>query len=148
MEEELLAIANAERIDRKRYLELCDKQTATIAEKAQMSRHQIEQFYSVSEVTVDLVRLDDRGRYRECVRFSSVFFFNKYQRNQFALSERGVSVTERGDYIRKCKILKDLLRAAGGRVRSAGYVCEFESRTLGAFIDAVELHVQEIGLVP
>ncbi|MDI9700124.1 hypothetical protein QM312_29720 [Burkholderia cenocepacia] len=149
VEEELLAIANAERIDRKRYLELCDKQTATIAEKAQMSRHQIEQFYSVNEVTVELVRLDDRGRYRECVRFSSVFFSNKYQRNQFALSERGVSVTERDDYIRKCKLLKDLLRAAGvvDEYGQLDTFAEFESRTLGAFIDAVELHVQEIGLV-
>ncbi|WP_186082944.1 plasmid replication protein, CyRepA1 family [Burkholderia gladioli] len=148
-EDELLAIANSEPIDRKRYLELCDKQTATIFEKAQMSRHQIEQFYGVNEVTVELVQLDNRGRYRECVRFSSVFFSNKYQRNQFALSEQGVSVTERDDYIRKCKLLQKLLRAAGV-VDEYGHLdtfAEFESRTLSAFIDAVELHVQEIGLV-
>ncbi|WP_175809026.1 plasmid replication protein, CyRepA1 family [Burkholderia cenocepacia] len=149
VEEELLAIANAERIDRKRYLDLCDKQTATTAEKAQMSRYQIEQFYGVKEVTVELARLDDGGRYRECVRFGSVFLSNKYQRNQFALLERGVSVTERDDYVRKCKLLKKLLRAAGvvdedGQLDT---LAEFESRTLGAFIDAVELHVQEIGLV-
>jgi hypothetical protein len=149
VEEELLAIANAERIDRKRYLELCDKQTTTIAEKAQMSRYQIEQFYGVKEVTVELARLDDRGRYRECVRFSSVFFSNKYQRNQFALLERGVSVTERDDYVRKCKLLKKLLRAAGvvDEDGQPDTFAEFESRTLDAFIDAVELHVQEIGLV-
>lgn len=149
VEEEFEAIVKAPSIDRKRYLELCDKQTATVAEKAQMSRHQIESFYGEKEVNAELVRLDDRGRYRDCVRFSAVFFSNRYQRNQFALFERGVSVTERDDYVRKCKLLKKLLYAAGV-VDESGQLdtfAEFEKRTLGAFIDVVELHVQEIGLV-
>ncbi|HDR9338333.1 hypothetical protein NIB78_07255 [Burkholderia multivorans] len=149
VDEEFMAIASAGSISRKRYHELCDKQTVTINEKAQIARHQIEQFYGVKEVTVDLARLDNRGRFRECVWFYSVFFANKYQRNQFALYEQGVSVTERDDYVRKCKLLKTLLRAAGvldenGQLDT---FAEFESRTLGAFIDAVELHVQQIGLV-
>ncbi|WP_315967649.1 plasmid replication protein, CyRepA1 family, partial [Burkholderia multivorans] len=146
---EFMAIANASRISRKRYLELCDKQTVTIDEKAQIARRQIEDFYDVKEVTFDLARLDNRGRFRECVWFYSVFFANKHQRNQFALYEQGVSVTERDDYVRKCKLLKTVLRAAGvvdenGKLDT---FAEFESRTLGAFIDAVELHVQQIGLV-
>lgn len=68
-----MAIASAGSISRKRYRELCDKQTVTINEKAQIARHQIEQFYGVKEVTVDLARLDNRGRFRECVWFYSVF---------------------------------------------------------------------------
>ena len=149
VEDEYALIASASRISRKQYLELCDKQTVTIDEKAQIARHQIEQFYGVKEVTVELARLDNRGRFRGCVWFYSVYFANKYQRNQFALYEQGVSVTERDDYIRKCKLLKTLLRAASV-VDENGQLdtfAEFESRTLGAFIDAVELHVQQIGLV-
>lgn len=149
VEDEYALIASASSIPRKRYLELCDKQTVTVDEKAQIARHQIEDFYGVKDITSDLARLDNRGRFRECVWFYSVFFANEYQRNQFALYEQGVSVTERDDYIRKCKLLKTLLRAAGvvdenGRLDT---FAEFESRTLGAFIDAVELHVQQIGLV-
>ncbi|MFM0420023.1 plasmid replication protein, CyRepA1 family [Paraburkholderia aromaticivorans] len=149
VEEEFEAIVNAASIDRKRYLELCDKQTVTTAEKAQISRHQIEAFYGVKEVSADLVRLDDHGRYRECVRFNSVFSSNRYQRNQFALFDRSVSVTERDDYVRKCKLLEKLLRAAGvvDENGTPDTFAEFESRTLGTFIDAVELHVQQIGLV-
>ncbi|MFL6645632.1 MAG: hypothetical protein ACJ8GM_15150 [Paraburkholderia fungorum] len=148
-EEEFEMIANASRIPRKRYLELCDKQTVTIDEKAQMSRFQIEVFYGVKEVSFDLVKLDNRGRFRECVWLYSVFLANKYQRNQFALLEQGVSVTERDDYIGKCKLLKTLLRAAGV-VDERGVLdtfAEFESGTLGASIDVAELHVQQIGLV-
>lgn len=148
-DEEFDLVANASRITRKRYIELCEKQTVTIDEKAQIARHQIEDFYGVKEVTVALARLDNRRRFRQCVWLYSVFFANKYQRNQFALWEQGVSVTERDDYIRKCKLLKTLLVAAGvmdehGKLDT---FAEFESRTLGAFIDAVELHVQQIGLV-
>jgi hypothetical protein len=148
-EEEIEVVANASRIPRKRYLELCDKQTVTTDEKAQMSRFRIEDFYDVKEVSIDLVKLDNRGRFRECVWLYSVFLANRYQRNQFALLEQGVSVTERDDYIRKCKLLKTLLRAAGvvdehGKLDT---FAEFESGTLGAFVDAVELHVRQIGLM-
>lgn len=148
-EEEFELIANASRIPRKRYLELVNKQTVTIDEKAQIARHRIEDFYGVKEVTVELARLDNRGQFRECVEFYSVFFANKYQRNQFALWEQRVSVTERVDYVRKCKLLKTLLRAAGvvDEHGTLDKFAEFEKSTLGAFIDAVELHVQEIGLV-
>ncbi|MFD1555421.1 plasmid replication protein, CyRepA1 family [Paraburkholderia silviterrae] len=149
IEEEFMAIANAPSIARKRYLELCDKQTVTIAEKAQIERYQIEYFYGVKEVTVDLARLDNRGRFRDCVWFNSIFFANRHQLNQFALLEQGVSVTEREDYIRKCKLLRTLLRAAGvvDEDGKPDTFAEFETRTLGAFIEAVELHVLQIGLV-
>ncbi|AXK64746.1 plasmid replication protein, CyRepA1 family [Burkholderia sp. IDO3] len=148
VEDEYVLIASAPRISHQHYVELCDKQTVTIDEKAQIARHQIEKFYGVKEVTVDLARLDNRGRFRNCVRFYSIFFANKYQRNRFALDEQSVSVTERDDYGRKCKLLKTLLRAAGV-VDENGKLdkfAEFEMKTLGAFVDAVELHVQQIGL--
>ncbi|WP_025601330.1 plasmid replication protein, CyRepA1 family [Burkholderia sp. WSM2230] len=148
-EEEFESVAHASKISRKRYLELRDKQTVTADEKAQMSRFHIEEFYDVKEVSIDLVRLDNRGRFRDCVWFYSVFFANRYQRNMFALLEQGVSVTERDDYLGKCKLLRTLLRAAGvvdehGKLDT---FAEFESRTLDVFVDVVELHVQQIGLV-
>lgn len=149
MEEEHELIASAPSIKLKRYRELLDKQTVTMSEKAQIARYQIEEFYGVKDVTVDLVRLDNRGRYRKCVHFYSVLVANERQRITYALEERGESVTERGDVIRKCKLLKVLLRAAGvvdehGKLDTFS---EFESSTLGAFVDAVELHTRDIGLV-
>jgi len=149
VEEEFAMIASASKITRKQYRELLDKQTVTLHEKAQMARHQIEVFYGVKEVSVDLARLDDRGRYRDCVRFYSVFVATKHQRNAYVLSEQGRSVVDRKDYVRKCRLLTTLLSAAGvvdehGKLDTFS---EFESRTLGAFVEAVELHVQEIGLV-
>lgn len=148
IEEEFESIASASRISHQQYRELRDKQTVTMDEKAQMARHQIEMFYGVKEVSIDLVRLDDHGKYRRQVRFYSVFVANKRQLAAYALSERWDSVAERDDLVRKCKLLKKLLRAAGvvdehGKLDT---LAEFESSTLGAFVEAVELHTPQIGL--
>lgn len=149
IEEGFELIASASKIPRQKYRELRDKQTVTTDEKAQMARHQIEMFYGVKDVSVDLVRLDDHGKYRRQVGFYSVFVANRRQLAAYAISEQGDSVTEREDLVKKCKLLKKLLRAAGvvdehGKLDT---FAEFESSTLGAFVEAVELHTPQIGLV-
>jgi|GEM_PF-1277804 len=149
IEDEFDLIVSASSISRKKYYELLDKQTVTMRENAQIERHQIEQFYGVKDVSIDLVRLDDRGRYRKCVMFYSLFVANKRQKVAYALWAQGESVTERGDLVRKCELLKTLLRAAGvvDRHGNLDKFAEFESSTLGAFVEAVELHTPNIGLV-
>lgn len=149
VEDEFSLIAAATRINTAKYRELRDKQTVTIEEKARMARFQIEDFYGVKDVSFELAKLDNRGQYRKCIRLYSLFVATKLQRDAYVLSERGRSVLERTDYVAQCKLLNVLLRAAGvvderGKLDT---LAEFESSTLGAFVDAVELHTQKIGLV-
>ncbi|WP_186090422.1 MULTISPECIES: plasmid replication protein, CyRepA1 family [Burkholderia] len=146
-EDEFAEVASASRITSKKYRELQSKQTLTVDEKAQKARYQIEKFYDVTEVTPDLVRLDNRGAYRKCVEFYTLFVATELQRNTYALSQQGKSVVDRTDYVRKCALLKKLLRSAGvvDEYGTLDTFAEFESKTLDAFVAMVELHALDIG---
>jgi hypothetical protein len=148
-EDDFAMIVSASHITPKRFQELRDKQTVTVEEKAQMARHRIEQFYGVKEVSLELARLDDKGKYRGCVEFYALFFATTFQWNTYAMWEQGMSVIERKDYKRKCDLLRELLRSAcvvdeRGRL---DMFAEFNTRTLDTFIDTVELNLQAIGLI-
>lgn len=149
IDDEFAMVASASRITPKRYSELRDKQTVTVEEKAQMARYKIEAFYGVKEVTPELVKLDNRGKYRKCVEFYSLFVATEFQRNTYALSQQDKSIVERTDYVRQCVLLKKLLRAAGvvDEHGKLDMFAEFESKTLGAFVETVELNLPDIGLI-
>ncbi|MFM0382767.1 plasmid replication protein, CyRepA1 family [Paraburkholderia dipogonis] len=147
-ENEIMAIVSAVRIPNNRYLELLKKQDRSLKDRAEIARHAIEKFYGVKDVTVDLVRLDDHGRYRECVKLYSIFTATDAQRTAFAIDEQWESKIDQGNTLKKCDLLEKLLRPTGLiQGRALDMVMEIDTKMLGSFVEGVRQNMQEIGLV-
>lgn len=146
--QEIDAIVTARQIKASEYKELRKKQDASLDEQRQLQRFRIAQFYGVKEVSPELVKLDDNGRYRECVRLFSMFTASKTQWLWFKLSEQGQLTVEKKGYRPKCDLLQKLFYVAGVVDEAGAFntMERFEGGNLNAFIAAVKAETVNIGL--
>lgn len=94
------------------------------------------------------MKLDDNGRYRECVRLFSMFTASKTQWLWFKLSEQGQLTVEKKGYRPKCDLLQKLFYVAGVVDEAGAFntMERFEGGNLNAFIAAVKAETVNIGL--
>jgi hypothetical protein len=111
-------ICTAKKITAEEYRDLHEKaQKGTLLTKDEgysMRRHEVESFYR-EEISLDLIGLDDDGRYREKVRTMQIYLTPLHQLNAKSLDERqaGHFVTDaKLEPVKKMMLFK-LLNAAG-----------------------------------
>ncbi|MGF6761457.1 hypothetical protein P3T24_001770 [Paraburkholderia sp. GAS33] len=136
----IAALCAAPQIDQVRYRELRDRTSTGMwvskDDELSMRRHEIELFYR-SDITPDLVSLDDRGAYREKVRLMQVYLSPLEHLKARAQAEFDAHYmeTDRSHEPLKKSLLHELLEAAGiaDDVTSIKSGVQVSKNTLGRF---------------
>ena len=120
--ENLLAAA---RIDQNRYWELINMrengEPIGVAGRWEVARHEIEWFYG-EEISEQLIRLDDDGKYRNCVeRYEGLALHRDFGEVEHALAQFWLNSDWRASFTNKTEWLLDAILIASNLAKKNGF---------------------------
>ncbi|MFL9914150.1 hypothetical protein PQR75_01825 [Paraburkholderia fungorum] len=145
------ALCDASQIDHDRYRVLSERKSAGMVlgkdDELSMRRYEIEMFYR-TDITPDLVALDDRGAYRDKVKLMQVYLTPLVHLEVRAQAEYDAQylVTDRSHEPTKKLLLHELLSAAGiaddeTPIKPDASVSQ---KTLGQFVEVCQRNASKI----